>query len=204
MDISYLIENANALFLNKNKDMYVLDFIDDALYHRFMVQTNGGFFFNRSLLIYGLGDVPAYASFVDINLLVNSVYNTFASKAHFFACDFLGNQFAFLDKEVHLLNIETGQFELVAANFSQWLTALSDHLDYYTGQSLLRGWEQQFKQLSAEKRLCPKVPFSMGGQYSIHNLFSVNVEEMIKYNADIASQIYNLPDGTELKLKLTA
>lgn len=202
MNIDFLIENADYLFDNGNKEKPVLNSINDESYLQFIKHINGGYFFNKSLLIYGFGVVPKYASFIDLNLLINSLYNSFVPKAQYWGCDFLGNQFAFFENSVCFFNIETRQFQVLSKTFEEWLDVIYNDLDYYTGQSLVVKWEKKNKKLDFGERLCPKKPFVIGGEYVLDNLFALNIESLIKYNYEIASQICNLPDGTKIQLKV--
>jgi hypothetical protein len=203
MNIDFLIKNADYLFNNRNKEKPVLNYINDESYLEFIKHTNGGYFFNKSLLIYGFGNVPKYASFVDMNLLINGMYNSFVPKAQYWGCDFLGNQFAFFENNVCFFNIETGQFEVLSRTFEEWLDVIYNDLNHYSGQSLVVEWEKENKELDFNERLCPKKPFVMGGEYVIENLFSLNIESVINYNYEIADQISNISDGTRVILKVT-
>jgi len=202
MDTAFLTDNADYLFENRNKETSVLNVLNDESYLEFIKHINGGYFFNKSLLIYGFGDVPKHASFIDMNLLINSLYNSFVPTAQYWGCDFLGNQFAFFENNICFFNIETGQFEILSRTFKEWLDVIYNDLDYYTGQSLVVAWEKKNKNLDLSERLCPKKPFVIGGEYVVDNLFSLNIESLIEYNCEIAHQIYNLPDGTKIKLKV--
>ncbi|HKJ51573.1 MAG TPA: SMI1/KNR4 family protein, partial [Gammaproteobacteria bacterium] len=67
---------------------------------------------------------------------------------------------------------------------------------------LAHQWQVIHGQLPARKRLVPKIPFVAGGEFSIENLFLIDAVEGMKYRADIAIQIKDLPDGTQVKLNI--
>jgi hypothetical protein len=46
----------------------------------------------------------------------------------------------------------------------------------------------------------PKVPFFLGGEYKIENLWAGNPLEGMRFKADLAMQTRDLPEGTQVKL----
>jgi len=202
MNNDFFIRNADRLFEHSRSEREVLNSVNDKSYVEFINQINGGFFFNKSLIVYGFGHIPQYSSFVEMNLLINSLYVSIAPRAQYFGCDFLGNQFAFFENNVHFFNLETGKFEFLSPNFEEWKAVISSDLDYYTGQSLVIEWETKIGKLDFSERLCPKKPFVIGGEYVVDNLFALNMKSLLQYNYEIAKQIHHLPDGAEIVLKI--
>jgi hypothetical protein len=50
---------------------------------------------------------------------------------------------------------------------------------------------------------CLKVPALLGGAYDADNLGVIDLEELIAFVGDIAEQIKDLPDGTQVTINLT-
>ena len=46
----------------------------------------------------------------------------------------------------------------------------------------------------------PKVPFFLGGAYSMENLWAGDAVEGMRFKADLAMQTTNLPDGTQIRI----
>lgn len=65
-----------------------------------------------------------------------------------------------------------------------------------------RQWQEQNGQLPVKKRLLPKIPFVVGGEFVLDNLHLVDAVEGMKFRADIASQIKDLPDGAQIKFDI--
>lgn len=55
--------------------------------------------------------------------------------------------------------------------------------------------------INYNERLCPIIPFVVGGEYEIENLYAGSFPNYILANANIANQVYNLPEGTDIQLK---
>ena len=51
-------------------------------------------------------------------------------------------------------------------------------------------------------RLLPKVPFILGGQFSIENFYVLNDAEGMQFRASIANQLHDCPDGTKVVLNI--
>jgi hypothetical protein len=50
---------------------------------------------------------------------------------------------------------------------------------------------------------CLKLPSPLGGAYALDNIGLIDRAELITASGDIARQIDGLPDGTQIKLKIT-
>jgi len=53
------------------------------------------------------------------------------------------------------------------------------------------------------RKYCLKIPGSLGGEYGGANLASISLFELIEASGDIAFQIKNLPDGTQVQLRIS-
>lgn len=186
-------------------DLEILDTIshsiDDEEYIIFLSKkTNGGFFYKRSLQLYGACLEPRYQNIILVNKTIKQEYGSLVNELIFFGQDVFGNQFAFSPKGIIFFNIETAEQEIIANSFRDWVKILEDEVEFYTGVDFVSAWEAEKGLLSFEERLCAKVPFIMGGDYVLKNLYSQNFPKYILSNANIARQVYNLKDGTDVKL----
>jgi len=176
--------------------------IEDKDYFEFIIESkNGGFFFDQSLHLYGFNESPNFHSIESINGLLQEEYRSIASDLLFFGQDIFGNQFSFdlKNRKIVFFNIETGERQTVALNFIEWVHIVLDQLDYFTGKTIARIWQKNGR-LQLGERLCPKIPFITGGEYSIENLYASKFPNYLATNANIARQVFNLPDGTEIKI----
>ena len=78
-------------------------------------------------------------------------------------------------------------------------------------QEFLEDWYMQVLVDQAKERLgllpegrkyCLVTPSPLGGEYSISNIKTAPLLEMVRFSGDIAHQIKDLPDGAQIKLKV--
>jgi hypothetical protein len=58
------------------------------------------------------------------------------------------------------------------------------------------------KWLEADLLVLLKVPFVLGGEFVLDNLYLAVAVEGMRFRADIASQIKELPDGAQIRLNI--
>ncbi len=181
-------------FLNK------YEFIDKT-YLNLILKKNGLLCFESALQIY-----PYDNSTINLKIL-NDMEGWrqkyfFITRSYFcFAQDLFGFQFCFTERGVEIFNTEIGEFEFLAKNFEQWTQMILDDYNYLTGYEIAHEWQTQFGKLKINERLSGKIPFILGGDYSIENLYSINFTNLVEFRADLANQIYNLEDGQQIILK---
>jgi hypothetical protein len=56
--------------------------------------------------------------------------------------------------------------------------------------------------LPMNKRLLPKIPFVVGGDFAVENLYLVDSVQGMKVRANVAQQINNLPDGVKINIRV--
>ena len=207
-DFGYLIENKITDFDTGEVDYLALsrykDLIKDKSYFDFVIESkNCGFFYGKSLQMYAFSSLYTFNDIENINSLLKGEYGIVMNGLVSFAQDLFGNQFCFNknDASIIFFNAETGERESVASSYIDWINVLDDELEYFTGVNVLRTWlsDNLFK---FDQRLCPKIPFIMGGEFKVNNLYAGTFPEYIKANSNIAKQVYNLPDGTKVKLNI--
>ncbi len=86
------------------------------------------------------------------------------------------------DSSTHILK------EKKSGTFSSTLHSIDAH-----------DWQVLNGILPVGKRLVPKIPFIMGGEYYIQNLYAEDTIESMKRTGNIANKINNFPDGTSIK-----
>ncbi|WP_054782767.1 SMI1/KNR4 family protein [Pseudovibrio denitrificans] len=136
------------------------------------------------------------------NQLWRDGYGMLDAKIIFFAEDVLGNQFCLFEGAVHSFDPETGELEYLARDIEDWAGLVLEDYNTLTGWSLARDWQSKHGPLPANMRLCPKIPFVLGGEYSIENLYLCNNVEAMRVYANLAIQLADVPDGTKIRLKV--
>jgi len=127
-------------------------------------------------------------------------YEEAAAGYLFFAEDVFGEQFALGDKGVSRFDPETASVESVAPDINQWAARILKDYNYETGYRLAHEWQDKHGPLAPGKRLLPKIPFVLGGEYKIENLYASDALTGMEYRAEMWQQIRELPDGTNVRL----
>lgn len=179
--------------------------IDDQDYYDFIMESdNGGFFFGQSLHIYGFCEFPHYHNINFVNSTMTKEFGPMVDKLFSFGQDVFGNQYCFEleSKRVIFFNIESGERKHLAPNFATWVEVLLGDCEYLTGYPISETWKSGHL-LPYSHRLAPKLPFIVGGDYSVDNLYACESPIYLQIGAAIARQVYNLPDGSNVKISIT-
>ncbi len=121
----------------------------------------------------------------------------------FFAEDVFGGQFCLSGDGVYGFDPETGELSFLSEDIEGWAAIILDDYEVMTGQPLAQQWQKSNGAMPAGHRLAPKIPFVAGGEYSLENIFLVNAIEGMRFRADIARQIADLPDGSAIVIEVT-
>lgn len=136
------------------------------------------------------------------NTLWKDAYGGLVDGYLFFAEDVFGQQFGILDNAIHFVDTETGQSEEFAGDFEEWASKMLDEYEVHTGYPLAQEWQEKHGSLAIGHRLVPKIPFVCGGEYQLGNLHSGESVKAMRFRGDLAQQIKDLPDGTEIEFKV--
>jgi len=129
-------------------------------------------------------------------------YGELADKKLFFAEDAFGNQFCLDSGRVCSFDAETGSSEPVGNTIEEWVGRILADYEVLTGHPLLRQWQTKHGALPIGQRLMPKVPFVLGGQYALENLYSIAAVSGMKTRGNLARQIKDLPDGAQVEFRV--
>ena len=208
MRFTDLLEKRTEEFLHNEMEQVICrkyqQTINDIAYFDFIKQSrNGGFFYGKSLHLYGYSNNVDFHNIESVNQTLKEQFKDIAAGLFFYGQDIFGHQFAFDNtrNKIVFFNIETGDKEVVANDFSDWVDLLLDETDYFTGKNLAKNWEEK-NTLNFGQRLCPKIPFILGGDYALSNLYASYYPDFLISNANIAHQIYGLSDGEKFKITI--
>ena len=167
-----------------------------------LLQKRNGFYAHES----ALHVFPSHSSQQEIglvdwneNALWRNEYKGLADDCLFFAEDVFGGQFCIKGGKVYTFDPETGALDYLADDIEGWAQAIVSDYEVLTGYPLAHQWQEQNGQLPAKKRLLPKLPFVAGGEFVLDNLYLADAVEGMRFRADIANQIKDLPDGAQIK-----
>ncbi|MBL1108802.1 hypothetical protein JK361_30175 [Streptomyces sp. 5-8] len=118
-----------------------------------------------------------------------------------FAEDLFGGQFLYSESGVFQLDPETGEIEEISTDIEGWCAAILEEPEILTGYPLAEEWQELHGQLPAGKRLAPRKPFVLGGEFACDNLMLVNTVESLRWRAELAAKIRDVPDGGQIVLR---
>lgn len=131
-----------------------------------------------------------------------STYGELVKDCLFFAEDIFGGQFALKPGGVFQFDPETADQEFIASGLDTWAEAVLADYEVLTGYQLAHRWQVRHGPITPGERLVPKLPFVVGGEFSIDNLYQFDAVEGMRLRGSIATQICDLPDGAELKFEI--
>ncbi len=121
----------------------------------------------------------------------------------FFAEDIFGVQFCICGESIWSFDPETGEKERLANNLRAWAESVLVDYEELTGYPLAAEWQRLQGSLEHGKRLIPKVPFVLGGEYAVENLYALEAVRGMQLRGELARQIRHLPDGTRVSYEIT-
>jgi len=125
-----------------------------------------------------------------------------AANSVFFAEDVFGWQFA-LDEEGGVLRLdpERGVAEDYAESPDEWASRILADPAVEVGAGLASKWVNLHGPIQPGFRLAPRRPFVVGGEFAVPNLVATPDIESIRFRLDLARQIRDLPDGTQIEFR---
>lgn len=129
-------------------------------------------------------------------------YADLADRALFFAEDALGNQFCLHDARVRSFDAETGEMSDLADDLERWASQILKDYAVLTAYPLMHQWQTKNGALPVRKRLMPKTPFVLGGNYSLDNLYALDSVTAMRTRGNLARQLKDLPDGARVEFRV--
>ena len=197
ISLGTIISQSKQSFANNELEILPLELC------RFLFQANGLFAFESALMIRPLvreNEIYSVFEWNDYQLWKFSYANDQILNTIFFAEDVFGCQFGFFEDCIWFFNPETSEFDLICNTFCEWCELILSDYNQYTGYEIIHKWQSKNGPISPGFRLCPKLPFVLGGQYETDNLYATSALDGMLLRADIANQIRNLPDGIQTRI----
>jgi hypothetical protein len=120
----------------------------------------------------------------------------------FFGEDVFQDQFCISPAHgVMRFKAETGQTVFMADSLEKWAAVVLSDFRYETGWTTANEWQAIHGPLPEGKRLMPKTPFFLGGEYSLENLWAGDAIEGMRFKGDIAVQTRHLAEGSKVRLR---
>jgi hypothetical protein len=129
-------------------------------------------------------------------------YGELAEGILFFAEDAFGNQFCLHEGCICCFDAETGELNVLANDLEKWASRLLAEYRVLTGYPLLHEWQEKNGPLQMGRRLMPKIPFVLGGEYALANLYSLATVSAMKSRGNLARQLKGVPDGARVEFRV--
>jgi len=164
---------------------------------------NGFFAFEGALHVFPSGKSTMSFCLEEWNSdsLWRAEYGGLANGSLFFAEDAFGIQFCIRNNAVHSFDPETGNLEQISDSLDGWAAAILNDYEFMTGYPLAHQWQLSNGAIPSMHRLIPKVPFILGGEYSVSNLFSIRADAGMRFRGDLARQLRHAKPGTQVEFK---
>lgn len=170
-----------------------------------ILQLKNGFFaFEKALHVFSDLGAAGDHGLIEWNAdnLWRKEYDGMADGCLFFAEDILGTQFCIHGHKIFTFEPETGRLEYMATTVEEWAETVLTDCGLWTGYRLAREWQKLHGALSIGSRLVPKVPFVLGGEYVVDNLYAAESVKSMRFRASLAVQVRDLPDGSSVRIRL--
>ncbi|MEU0410897.1 hypothetical protein ABZ307_24200 [Streptomyces griseorubiginosus] len=166
-------------------------------------RRNGFYAFLGALHVFPTGASGEEISQAEWNVddLWRSSYPDLGAEYTAFAEDVFGGQFLYSDSGVFQLEPETGELERISVDIPGWCAAILEDPEVLTGYPLAEEWQGRYGRLPIGKRLIPRKPFVLGGDFACENLMLVDSAESLRWRAELAAQIRDVPDGGKIVLR---
>ncbi len=168
-------------------------------------QVNGFVAYAGGLHFRGLVNEPDWHSFEHYHsgeMALHKLYRHVLEYDIPFAQDHLGNQFLLRDHEVHRLRADTGEVSGLHVDMAAFLgKAREDPIDYLSLE-LLATYHEQFGSLEPGRLIHTMPPLCLKRPEKNLAMKSVPAGAAIAFLANFARQIAEIPDGTEINLRL--
>jgi hypothetical protein len=170
----------------------------------FLQQRNGFFAFESALHVFPdsvSSNIFSVQQWNSSNLWRHE-YGDLGQGAYFFAEDAFGNQFCFSNGQICSFEAETGELSNIAADLEGWANAILNNYKVLTGHPLMHDWQVTNGAIRQGNRLMPKIPFVLGGKYSLGNIYALDSVSAMKSRGNLALQLKDLPDGTKVEFRV--
>jgi hypothetical protein len=174
-------------------------------FFRMLQNRNGLYAFESALHVFPVTDDSETGMEAwNAGSLWKDAYGDLAEDLLFFAEDVLQDQFCLSLRRaaVQRFYAETGQTEHLADSIEEWAGVILSDCRRETGWPLVHEWQLKNGPLAPGKRLMPKTPFFLGGEYQIENLWAGNPLDGMLLKADLAVETRALPEGAQVKLNI--
>ncbi|MDA0204350.1 MAG: hypothetical protein O3A53_07665 [Acidobacteria bacterium] len=168
-------------------------------------QVNGFIAYAGGLHVRGFLDTPEWHSFSRYHsgeMALRNLYPQLKKYDFPFGQDFLGNQFLLRDSEVFKLRADTGEVSSLHVDLSEFFEAAKKDPVSYLSLELLALFHEQNGALDPGQLIHTMPPLCLKREDKKLAMKAVPADNAIAFLAHFARQINEVPEGTEINLKL--
>ena len=168
-------------------------------------EKNGFYAFEAALHVFPItGNPGSRLEGWNADSLWRKKYKDLADGLLFFGEDILQDQFCLSAKQAGILRFhaETGNTTVLADSVEEWARLILSNDATETGWPFVDQWQAKNGPLPIGKRLMPKIPFSLGGEYKVENLWAGDPLQGMRLKADLAMQTRHLPERANVRLNV--
>lgn len=173
-------------------------------HRRLLEATNGAYFFDHALHLFGACEAPRWHSLRAWNDAATwrDAYPDGAAGLVCFAEDAFGDQFAYRDGEVVSFEAELGRVVPAAASFVAWLEDLLARPEAILPVDVIAAQRAEGKPLAPGTQLFAYPPlFSPESREGV-TVGAVDAVEAMRFRGQLATRIRDLPPGSRLEIKI--
>ncbi len=173
------------------------------LFH--MLELKNGFYaFESALHVFPLSSATGMSlEEWNADSLWRNGYRDLAEGLLFFAEDVFQDQYCASAHGVLRFYSETGETVFVADSIENWAKRILADYKCETAWPLASQWQAENGPLPQGKRLMPKTPFFLGGEYSVENFWVGDSVEGMRFKANLATETRNFPRGSKVTINFT-
>jgi hypothetical protein len=166
---------------------------------------NGFYAFESALRVFPVDPSGRVGSLGDWNepTTWRDAYGGMADGFTFFAEDVFGGQFGIHEGSVFAFDPETGEAKVMATSLDSWAKLILGDYQVLTGHPIAHDWQMRFGRIPEGQRLVPKIPFVLGGEFGVDNVFALEATKGMRLRGELAVQIRDLPNGTKISYRFT-
>jgi hypothetical protein len=168
-------------------------------------QVNGFVAYAGGLHVRGLVDEPGWHSlhrYWSGEMALHEMFRDVQPYDVPFGQDFLGNQFLLRDNRVFRLRADTGELKTLDLDLPHFLDACRQDPIEFLSLQLLAEYHQNFGALEPGSLVHTMPPLALRRADAKIAMRAVPADNAISFLANFARQIQDLPEGTEVNLRL--
>ncbi len=185
-------------------DQHSPDWVDISNHHEvlwlFLQKENGTSYFDDALIFFpSIKSTTPWLTIEDLLVIMQEHGFLEGQQLIPFATDVFGFLFLLGHDGIYHMQTEDGRLDKIADDLNDFLLKLLEESHYYSGDHLMKAWQQDNGPLKAGYRLTAKRPFMFGGNFEAANLIAHPYKDIFTWYCDLHHQLKDVEDGTNIQ-----